>query len=65
MTIEDFILSQCQELAHPLEVEQGNLPLEDAVFKRVMSKKFRKVQARLLVSTTSRLALGWRQFSSG
>src|SRR5687767_1656331 len=46
MTAQEYILSTLQELAQPIQMEGiGNTPLEDAIYAKVMSKKFRKLKA--------------------
>ena len=45
MTAKDYILSTLEEMASPILTEDiGDIPLEDAIFKKVMSKKFRKLR---------------------
>jgi hypothetical protein len=46
MTAQDYIISTLEALAKPVAAEDiGDTPLEDAIFAKVMSKKFRKVHA--------------------
>jgi hypothetical protein len=46
MTAQEHIISILTQLAEPVQVEDiGSTPLEDAIFAKVMSKKFRKVRA--------------------
>lgn len=46
MTAQEYITSTLQALAEPLPQEAiGNTPLEEAIFAKVMSKKFRKLKA--------------------
>lgn len=46
MTPKDYILSTIEELKAPIQMEDiGKTPLEDAIFAKVMSKKFRKLKA--------------------
>lgn len=45
MTAKDYILSTLEELNTPIPMENiGNTPLEDAIYTKVMSKKFRKLK---------------------
>lgn len=45
MTPKDYILSTLEALKEPIQMEDiGNTPLEDAVYAKVMSKKFRKLK---------------------
>lgn len=46
MTAEQYILSTLRALAEPVPMENiGSTPLEEAIFTKVMSKKFRKLKA--------------------
>ncbi len=46
MTAQEYILSTLKSLTEPVRSEDiGNTPIEDAIFAKVMSKKFRKVRA--------------------
>jgi hypothetical protein len=46
MTAQEYILSTLKLLAEPVQTESlGDTPVEDAIFAKVMSKKFRKVHA--------------------
>lgn len=46
MKPKEYILSTLEELSLPIQMEEiGNTPLEEAVYAKVMSKKFRKVKA--------------------
>lgn len=46
MTAQEYILSTLKSLAEPVQPEDiGNTPVENAIFAKVMSKKFRKVHA--------------------
>jgi hypothetical protein len=46
MTAQEYIISTLQALARPVQMEAiGNTPLEEAIFAKVMSKKFRKLKA--------------------
>jgi hypothetical protein len=46
MTAQEHILSTLKSLAEPVQFEDiGTTPVEDAIFAKVMSKKFRKVRA--------------------
>ncbi len=46
MTAQEYILSTLNSLAEPIQMEDiGNIPLEDAIYAKVMSKKFRKLKA--------------------
>lgn len=46
MTPTDYILSTLEALKKPLPMEDiGDTPLEDAIYTKVMSKKFRKLKA--------------------
>lgn len=46
MTAQEYIFSELQALASPLpKGEIGRVPVEDAIFAKVMSKKFRKLKA--------------------
>jgi hypothetical protein len=45
MTPKDYILSTLETLKAPIQMENiGNASLEDAIYSKVMSKKFRKVK---------------------
>ncbi len=45
MTPKEYILSTLEALRAPVEMEDiGNIPLEDAIYAKVMSKKFRKLK---------------------
>jgi hypothetical protein len=45
MTAQEYILSTLQALAQPIAMEDiGNVAIEDAIFAKVMSKKFRKLK---------------------
>lgn len=46
MTAQEYIISTLEALAEPMPMEDiGKTPLEDAIFTKVMSKKFRKLKA--------------------
>ncbi|HEX5797685.1 MAG TPA: hypothetical protein VFX86_04840 [Candidatus Saccharimonadales bacterium] len=46
MTAQEYILSSLKALTEPVRMEDiGKTPLEDAIFAKVMSKKFRKLKA--------------------
>jgi hypothetical protein len=46
MTAQEYIVSTLQALAEPVQMENiGDTPLEEAIFAKVMSKKFRKLKA--------------------
>lgn len=46
MTAQEYIISTLEALAEPVQMEDiGKTPLEDAIFAKVMSKKFRKLKA--------------------
>ncbi len=46
MTPPEYILSTLEALKKPIQMENiGNTPLEDAIYGKVMSKKFRKLKA--------------------
>jgi hypothetical protein len=46
MTAQDYILSELQKLAEPMPIDDiGSTPIEEAIFAKVMSKKFRKLKA--------------------
>lgn len=46
MTAQEYILSELQKLAQPVPLEDiDNTPVEDAIYAKVMSKKFRKLKA--------------------
>lgn len=46
MTAQEYIMSTLEALAEPVQMEDiGKTPLEDAIFAKVMSKKFRKLKA--------------------
>jgi hypothetical protein len=46
MTPQQYITSTLQALAEPVQMETiGNTPLQEAIFAKVMSKKFRKLKA--------------------
>jgi hypothetical protein len=45
MTAQDYILFRIKELKEPILANDiGNLPLEEAIYAKVMSKKFRKLK---------------------
>lgn len=45
MTAKDYILSTLEDLKKPIQrLDFGQIPLEDAVYAKVMSKKFRKLK---------------------
>jgi hypothetical protein len=45
MTAQDYILSTVEALKTPIKIENiGSTPLEDAIYAKVMSKKFRKLK---------------------
>lgn len=46
MTAQEYIISTLEALAESIPLQDiGNTPLEDAIFAKVMSKKFRKLKA--------------------
>lgn len=46
MTAQEYILKELKELKKPVQHEDiGNTPIEEAIFAKVMSKKFRKLKA--------------------
>lgn len=46
MTAQDHILAELEKLKQPIVLQDiGNTPLQDAIYSRVMSKKFRKLHA--------------------
>jgi len=46
MTPKDYIISTLNDLKTPVQIEDiGNTPLEEAIYAKVMSKKFRKLKA--------------------
>jgi hypothetical protein len=46
MTVEEYITAELEKLKQPIaQQDTGATPLEDAIFAKVMSKKFRKVKA--------------------
>jgi len=45
MTAQDYIISTLEDLKTPIQIEDvGDIPLEDAIYAKVMSKKFRKLK---------------------
>lgn len=46
MTAQEYIISTFEALKEPIVMEDiGDIPLEDAIYKKVMNKKFRKLKA--------------------
>ena len=46
MTAQEYIISTLESMAQPVEMQAiGRTPVEDALFAKVMSKKFRKLKA--------------------
>ncbi len=46
MTAKEHILQELAELAEPVErIDIANAPVEDAIYAKLMSKKFRKLKA--------------------
>ncbi len=58
MTAQEYVLSTLKKLAEPISMEDiGNTPIEDAIFAKVMSKKFRKVKADGTVIAVTKKAI--------
>lgn len=58
MNVQDYILSTVEALRAPIAMEDiGNTPLEEAIYARVMSKKFRKLKAADEAMTIARRAI--------
>jgi hypothetical protein len=60
MTAQEHIMTQLQALAQPVPFEDiGSTPLEDAIFAKVMSKKFRKLKADEATIQTAKRAIAY------
>jgi hypothetical protein len=60
MTAQEYIISSLKALAEPVRMEDiGNTPLEEAIFAKVMSKKFRKLKAHEETIRVTKRAISW------
>jgi len=58
MTAQDYIENELKRLAEPIQMQdRGKTPIEDAIFAKVMSKKFRKVKADEMAITITKKAI--------
>lgn len=58
MTAQEYIISTLEELRKPIEMEDiGDTPLEEIIFKKLMSKKFRKFSVPQKSQTIIKAAL--------
>lgn len=60
MTAQEYILSTLEALAEPVRMEDiGDTPLEEAIYAKVMSKKFRKLKASKKTIQIARSAISF------
>jgi len=60
MTAQEYILSTLKELSKPVVMEDiGNTPIEDAIYAKLMSKKFRKLKADDATVEVVKKAVHW------
>lgn len=58
MTAQEYILAELEKLKQPIVQEDiGNTPLEEAILRRVLSKKFRKTHADQPTVDTAKTAI--------